>query len=124
MSKNNYAGKEVTRTMYLTAKRCRWAEEGDYSLAITVYGPEIHDDDTIFLAESEFTMTVPDHADLDSLTVEAMRKEQDKISAEAHLKVQNIEETIQSMLALPAPGGIINEGVDRLRVQRNCQGCI
>jgi len=104
MSKNNYAGKKITTEVYLSAMLRKFKvddEDDDYMFIIT---PDDAGkiDGFISLGSKTISMTVPD-VDLDTRMIDSMKEEQQKISAEAHLKVQNIEETIQKMLALPAP---------------------
>jgi len=107
MSKNNYAQKKITRTMHLVASRneFRFDDEDDYIFKISSYGPHCASDGDIYLAEAKFTMVVPDlDISLDQITIDMMREEQQTIRANAELAVNNIEETIQSMLCLPQPG--------------------
>lgn len=102
MSKNNYAGKEVKRTVRL------YACKNDKNIGVDDYRFTICDMELggkyILLDQREICMVVPEnHPNLDATTIEMLRKEQDDLRVDVERDVQKIEEVIQSMRALPAP---------------------
>lgn len=109
MSRNNYAGKEITKTLNLYGYINDWKlndDDDNYNFTITV-GEVDAGTGYIHLGTMDVTMTVPD-VDIDACAITSMREEQQRISAEAQLKVNNIEETIQSLLCLPQPKGEVS----------------
>ena len=100
--------KEVTKTIYLYAKQNEhpWDHEAhpdgysfdtwSFKLAGSSAGG------SVLIAQQEITMQVPDDFDPVDSFVGNMRDEQEKLKAECSLKVDNIEQQIQSMLALPS----------------------
>lgn len=103
--------KTVKGKAYLCASmECWHCEEGEkFGYHITNYGAS---DGDIVLAEMDIVMEVPDDLTptiVNGKFVEAMREQQETIKSEAALKCGNIEETIQRLLALPAPPTEIKE---------------
>lgn len=97
--------KSATKSIKLVASlayhRCEEGEKIGFYLCL--YGAL---EGEIVVGQMDVTMDIPD--DLDELTVnqkfiDAMREEQEKLKSETQIKVGNIEEKIQSLLALPAP---------------------
>ena len=91
--------KTITQEVYLKAKPSQFAEGGyEYSI-----NPYVFDNDIEIYSE-EITMTVPDDFDPTNQHIEMLKAEKQRIQAEAHLKAENIEEQIQSLLCIEDQG--------------------
>ena len=100
--------KTVTRTLHLMATMEPWrCKDGEkVAFYICSIGPIADQNNEFSIGTMEVSMYIPKYLSEHDLTdkfIEVMRAKQQDINAEAHLKVANIEEQIQSMLALPAP---------------------
>jgi len=97
--------KRITGTMYLIASTASWYCEAGENYGFYQASYEGSEGD-VTVSEKDVTMTVPedfDEAEINAKFIGALREEQNKIKADAQLKVNNIEERVQSLLALPAP---------------------
>lgn len=104
MSRNNYAGKEVKRTVYLYAVRDNYGVGSDDYRIFICDTELLAGNEYILLDTREICMVVPEgHVDLDQDIIKRLQDKKVDIRVEAEREVQVIEETIQSMLALPAP---------------------
>lgn len=97
----------VTGKIYLMASMDTWRCEHDEKVGFYISNHNMNYDKTdVCIGEMDVSMDVPDDLDAFAINekfIEGMRKQQETIKAEASLKVDNIEEQIQSLLALPAP---------------------
>ena len=96
---------KVKATMYLHAEKNAWKcddSEPDIEFSIKSYQSETCG---FVISEFEVETEAPEVSvnDLNEKSIERLREQQEKIKSDAHLKVENIEEQIQSLLALPAP---------------------
>lgn len=57
----------------------------------------------VTIRKQTFTVEIPDNFDPRPLQIDALRKEKQKIIAEAEAKANNIEEQIQRLLCIEAP---------------------
>ena len=73
-----------------------WQDEGHYLL----FPFEIADADTVPICETEFEAEIPDGFDPLPVKIEILRKEKQRIQAEAHVKAENIERQIQELLCI------------------------
>ena len=84
-----------TSTYFLHASSYDKNELVIYSCDMTKHGD-------ILLAEKDFEISidVPENLDITQLEINGLNKEKEKIQAETPLKVQNIEDQIQRLLAI------------------------
>ena len=97
---------DVKGKIYLKATMTSYRHTGDEKIGFYISDCESYPEEDITISEMSVTMKMPDNLDMldvNSKFVDALREQQDKLKAEAHIKCENIEETIQSLLALPAP---------------------
>ena len=90
--------KTITETVYLIATPASYEESG-YWHRIAAYMP----DDAIVLRSMEVEMSIPEDFDYVNPQIDILKKEKQRINVEAQLKVNNLEEQIQSLLAIEAP---------------------
>ena len=92
--------KTITKdmTIYLTAKD--WLGEGNYDYDIQF--SDMSEYGYIFVAkkEIEFSMEVPEGFDPVNGHIDALKAEKQRIAGEAQIKMNNLEEQIQSLLAI------------------------
>lgn len=83
-------------TIYLTAKKIG----GKYSYGIEMVDMSEYGYITVETKEIEVSMDVPEGYDPVNGHIDALRDEKQKIGAEAQVKINNIEDQIQSLLAI------------------------
>lgn len=88
----------ITKTIYLNAVPSDF-EDGGYRYSML----DFDRDDGINVGSIEVSIDIPEDFDLNSAHVEILKTEKNKIYAEAQLKCNNLEEQIQSLLAIEAP---------------------
>ena len=75
-----------------------WRTDAEYRIDcndMTQVGP-----DYVMIGEQEFEVEIPDNFDPRPFQVKGLRAEKERIIAEAHAKVVNLEEQIQKLLAI------------------------
>ncbi len=87
--------KTVTETAYLIASPASWDESG-YSYSIYTFKPQ----DKIIVSEMEISMDIPEGFDPNQPHIDMLQKEKQRIAGEAQIKMNNLEEQIQSLLAI------------------------
>ncbi len=87
----------ITKTIFLSASPATYADDG-----YAYYMSEYESDDRIMMGSIEVSIDIPEGFDINSAHVEILKKEKNKIYAEAQLKCNNLEEQIQSLLAIEA----------------------
>lgn len=92
--------KTVTDMLYLYARPSPGAKDGVYH-DLTLWKRPTNEG-YVLRSQMEVSMEVPED-DITEKFVASLRKNQESNKVECHLKNQNIEEQIQSLLALPAP---------------------
>lgn len=96
---------KLTTTAHLYAVKFSWEDEwilkacdsptmAEHSDEISIY---------VYIGPRELTAEIPDEKELLRSSIASLRLRQAKIAAEAQTAQTKIEETIQSLLALPAP---------------------
>lgn len=85
-----------THTIYLTAKKIG----REYSYGIELVDMSEYGYINVETKEIELSMDVPEGYDPVTGHIDALRDEKQKIGAEAQVKINNIEEQIQSLLAI------------------------
>jgi hypothetical protein len=76
-----------------------WSDEVSYRLHWDDC-TEILAPDYVLISEQEFEVEIPDDFDPRPLQIKGLRAVKEKIIAEAHAKVINLEEQIQKLLAI------------------------
>ena len=91
----------VTINAQLHYEKSQWDDEAKY----TLYPCDMSgtSPDYVLIRKQTFEVEIPDDFDPRPLQVEALRKEKEKVMAEAQAKATNIEEQIQRLLCLEAP---------------------
>ena len=91
-------------TVFIHCCKYDWKEEG-----VFVAHPYRFDDSTthIFLFEQEIEIDIPDDFDPTPIQIEKLRKEKQRILAEAQVKANNIDQQIQEMLCIENKGDAV-----------------
>jgi len=87
--------KKITTTVYLTASPVTW-EDGGYHYAIRSYENE----SDIVVSSQEIEMEVPEGFDPTQPHIDLLKAEKQRLAAEAQIKMNNLDEQIQSLLAI------------------------
>jgi len=87
--------KTITKTIYLQAAPASWEPDG-YSYDMYTFESER----CIQIMSMEVSMDIPDNFDLTNSHIDILKAEKQKIYAEAQIKTNNLEEQIQSLLAI------------------------
>lgn len=100
-SDGNFTGEQNVKTTikaFLRWHKYGWKEIPDFHLYpsdMSSAGPEY-----VLIKEMDVDVEVPDNFDPVPAQVEALKKEKQKILADAHVKAENIEEQIQRLLCI------------------------
>lgn len=92
---------KVTIKGYITYRKYSWDEKPTY----TVYGfdpTNYIDADEVLLMEHDFEVEVPDNFDPRPGQIAALKAKKEKVQAEFSQRVKEIDEKINSLLALEA----------------------
>lgn len=96
----------TTASIYLKASMTSYRVPDGEKVGFYISDCQSYPEEDIVISEISVTMEMPDNLDMLAVNgkfVDALREQQEKIKAEAHIKVENIEGTIQNLLALPVP---------------------
>ena len=86
---------EVTRKLYTCYSISGW-RMGE----ISIWDCNMTGEDYVLLAETEVTISIPEQGNLKSKVVEALEEEKKKLQAEHFVKMQELQEKIDSLLML------------------------
>ena len=87
--------KKITKTVYLTAMPVAWEECG-YHYSIKSY----ENDSDITILSQEIEMEVPEGFDPTQPHIDMLKAEKQRLAGEAQIKMNNLDEQIQSLLAI------------------------
>lgn len=87
--------KTITKTVYLSAEPATWEDDGYHYTML-----DFETAHRITVGSMEVSIDIPDDFDITNAHIEILRAEKQKIHAEAQVKTNNLEEQIQSLLAI------------------------